>query len=250
MMAMKSLRSAAPSSYSRSAEFASADLVQQSGTLETQRALDRRTSTSSAPVEVKATSASAGVDKAAQSVKSPSRIASDKPNEATPSDSVGEIIDREDFTKLPRLLDDAYDRLDVDHAVRPAIIKPGNTWQRSRQRALTLSKEKPKVEYLSSEELNKERNAVFDLLDALTRSGALPIEDASLHIVIGATHSFEETVMNTVVQRNRNPIEAMERSSLIMASTLFGAPSAMALVQAAKVDLLKETAPALMAVEN
>eukprot|EP01035_Chromulina_nebulosa_P022605 gene22605-29266_t len=120
--------------------------------------------------------------------------------------------EKEDCTKLPSKLEEAFNRLDVDHAVRPTIIKPGDQWQRARQRAFIISTEKPKMELLSFEDLDKERNAVFDLLDALTRSGALPIEDAAVHIVIGASHSFDDTVMNTVVQHNRKPIESIERS--------------------------------------
>ena len=146
----------------------------------------------------------------------------------------------EDYTKLPSRLDDAFDRLDEDHAVRPAIIKPGDQWQRARQKALILSKDKPNTEQLSSEDLSKERHAVFDMLDALTRSGALPIENAEVHIVIGAIHRFDNTVINTVVQRNMNPIESMERSSLIMASTLFQAPSIDAIVQASQVGRLRK----------
>jgi len=147
----------------------------------------------------------------------------------------------EDITKLPSLLDQAFDRLDLDHAVRPAIIKPGDRWQRARQKALILSQAKPVVETLSTEDLNKERHAVFDLLDALTRSGALAIENASLHVVVGATHNFVDSLMNTVVQRNMNPIESMERSSLIMASTLFNSSSVEALVQAVHFSRLRQT---------
>lgn len=151
--------------------------------------------------------------------------------------------EEEDCTKLPSKLEEAFNRLDVDHAVRPTIIKPGDQWQRARQRTFILRTEKPKMELLSFEDLDKERNAVFDLLDALTRSGALPIEDAAVHIVIGASHSFDDTVMNTVVQHNRNPIESIERSSLIMASTIFCAPSFQALVQPPHVSRLQDTAP-------
>jgi len=153
----------------------------------------------------------------------------------------------EDYTKLPAMLDDAFDRMDADRTVRPTIIKPGDQWQRARQKALLLSDGKPMtVEQLSSEDLNKERTVVFDLLDALTRSGAIPYEDAAVHIVLGATHSFDDTLMNTVVQRNMNPIESLERSSLIMASSIFGTVPVETLVQPSQVDRLRETAGAFM----
>jgi hypothetical protein len=153
----------------------------------------------------------------------------------------GNAVEEEgdDITKLPSLLDEAFDRTDLDHAVRPVIIKPGDRWQRARQRALTLSQAEPAVENLSTEDLNKERQAVFDLLDAVTRSGALVIENASLHVVVGATRNFVDSLMNTAVQRNMNPIESMERSSLIMARTLFNSSSLEELVEAVHVSRLR-----------
>ena len=67
---------------------------------------------------------------------------------------------------------------------------------------------------------NTERKKTFDLLDALTKSGALSIDYASLHVVIAATHCFDKTLMDTVIQNNINPIEKVERSFLIIASTI------------------------------
>ena len=166
-----------------------------------------------------------------------------------------------DYTQLPALLDRAFDRWDADRAVRPTVIQPADRWQRARQKALLLTKEQAAAELLSSEDLNRERHAAFDLLDALTCSGALPMLDAALHIVVAATHNFGDTVMNTIVQRSRNPIEAVERSSLILARTLFGsaagsagagagaegaAPSASALVQPSHLGRLRDTAAALL----
>ena len=76
------------------------------------------------------------------------------------------------------------------------------------------------------EEQSKARDKCFDLLDALTKSGALSIDHAALHVVIAATHCFEKTLMNTVIQDNVNPIEKLERSSLIVASTIQNRPPA------------------------
>merc|ERR1712083_199159 len=76
-----------------------------------------------------------------------------------------------------------------------------------------------------SEEQKKEKDAAFDLLDALTKSGALPLEHASLHVVVAATHCFDKTVTETVVQDNLDPISKVERSTLIMASTVHQKPA-------------------------
>jgi hypothetical protein len=69
---------------------------------------------------------------------------------------------------------------------------------------------------------DKERRAAFDLLDALSQSGGLVLENVSLHVVIAATHSFDSTLMSCIVQKNMNPIERVERSALIMGSVLHG----------------------------
>jgi len=37
-----------------------------------------------------------------------------------------------------------------------------------------------------------------------------------------ATHAFDKTLVNTVVQENANPIEKVERTALLMASTTHG----------------------------
>jgi hypothetical protein len=62
------------------------------------------------------------------------------------------------------------------------------------------------------------------LLDALSRSGSLAISFSELHVVICATHSFEKNVMETVIEDNINPIEKLEMSTLLMASTILDIP--------------------------
>lgn len=69
------------------------------------------------------------------------------------------------------------------------------------------------------------KSQAFDLLDALSRSGALPIASAELHVMVGATHCFDKSLVETVIQDNVNPIEKLERSALIVASTIHGQPA-------------------------
>mmetsp|Transcript_75669 Transcript_75669/g.215372 ORF Transcript_75669/g.215372 Transcript_75669/m.215372 type:complete len:100 (-) Transcript_75669:1048-1347(-) len=78
---------------------------------------------------------------------------------------------------------------------------------------------------MRGDEQKAEKDKAMDLLDALTKSGAIPVENASLHIVMAATHGFDKTVVETVVQDNVSPIEKVERSTLILAQTIHDLPS-------------------------
>eukprot|EP01125_Pyxidicula_operculata_P017535 TRINITY_DN613_c0_g5_i1.p1 TRINITY_DN613_c0_g5~~TRINITY_DN613_c0_g5_i1.p1 ORF type:complete len:1046 (+),score=365.38 TRINITY_DN613_c0_g5_i1:48-3185(+) len=138
-------------------------------------------------------------------------------SESYGDDFLEEEMEIEDVSKLPSEMDKKFDELDIDSALRPTIIKPGTIWQRKSQKGLLAQ---PTEETLTDDEQQTEKNSAFDLLDAITRSGALPIEYASLHVVVAATHCFDKTLLHTVIQDNINPIEKVERSLLIVASTI------------------------------
>merc|ERR1712159_905759 len=104
--------------------------------------------------------------------------------------------------------------------------------------------ESPITSSLGKDEQKKEKDAAFDLLDALTKSGAVPVEGASLHIVVAATHCFDKTITETVVQDNVNPIDKVERSTLIMASTVHQQPPSC-LVRDNQLERLKLSSPRL-----
>merc|ERR1712066_424906 len=147
-----------------------------------------------------------------------------------------------DYTKVPQEMDKEFERLDTDGALRPTIISPGRSWTLKRQKALLA---KPSESSLGKDEQKKEKDAALDLLDALTKSGALPIEHASLHIVVAATHCFDKTVTETVIQDNANPIDKVERSTLIMATSVHKQPLA-ALVRESQLPRVGTASPMLL----
>lgn len=136
-----------------------------------------------------------------------------------PCEEEGIAPTRFDFTKYPGMLDSRFEKFDEDSALRATIINPGATWSKQFQTGLLSP---PSSQLLTATEQEQERNKAFDLLDALTRSGALPIKEAALHVVLAATHCFDKSIIDTIVQDNMNPIEKLERSNLIVATTITG----------------------------
>eukprot|EP00941_MAST-03F_sp_MAST-3F-sp1_P002491 g2491.t1 len=147
-----------------------------------------------------------------------------------------------DYTAIPKLLDARMETLDKEGSLRPTIIKAGKSWKRSSQDGL-LSK--PTMKHLNESMLKDEKNKAFDLLDALTRSGVVSIDCAELHVVMAATHCFDETLMETIVDKNTNPIERVEKSGLIVTSTIQGR-KAVELVQPNQMERLTKLAPLLL----
>jgi hypothetical protein len=127
--------------------------------------------------------------------------------------------DAVDYTRLPGELDKKFEALDVDGALRATIINPGDAWTRTAQKGLLSAAKTARV---SPAEQKTDKHRAFDLLDALTKSGALSVDDASLHVVLAATHCFDRTLLDTVIQDNINPIEKVERSLMIVGTTVHG----------------------------
>ena len=122
-----------------------------------------------------------------------------------------------DVTTMPKKLNQVLEQYDDDSAVRTATIKTGDAWKRKRQENILT---KLLESNLTEDDRRIEKNKAFDLLDAVSRSGSLPLLAAELHVIMGVTHCFEDSVMETVIQKNMNPIEKMERSALIVAATI------------------------------
>lgn len=142
----------------------------------------------------------------------------DNDNKISPLEEKGLV-----FAAMPKILDQAIELHDKNAALRSTTIETAvDNWNRIRQENL-LSK--PKQSCLSKAVIASEKSRAFDLLDALSRSGSLDIPFSDLHVLICVTHGFEKSVMDTVIEDNINPIEKLEMSTLLMASTILGVPS-------------------------
>ncbi|KAJ9471594.1 hypothetical protein DIPPA_28425 [Diplonema papillatum] len=146
-----------------------------------------------------------------------------------------------DVSEFPNALEKQFDFFSDAACIRPTIIKPADSWTKRYQPKLLSD---VKTSNVGSDQQTKEKNRAFDLLDALTRSGVLTIEESSMHIVLGATHCFDETLVDTLVKKNVNPIEHVERSMLIVAATLFG-QQPQDLVKDAVIDRVEKYSPML-----
>ena len=139
------------------------------------------------------------------------------PPTATPPTEL-EVRRIDDYTKLPLVLDKCFEELRVDGAVRASVLTVGETWTKTSSGYLRDRS----VSTLNAEEQSSERAKALDLLDVLTRSGALAVDHVSMHVLYSFCHCFDKSVLSTVVEDNVNPIEQVERAILILCSTLHG----------------------------
>jgi len=167
----------------------------------------------------------------------------ERPKSELQEQEVDEAVAGVDFTQFPTTLNKRMEKLDVDDAVRPTIVHPGSTWTKRAQASLLAV---PSSSALGEEQQRTERNTAYDLLDALSRSGSLPIEHASLHVLVASTHCFVQTLLSTLVEGNVNPIEKFERSTLIVATTIHE-QDADALVRPERREAAAAASPALFA---
>jgi len=158
-----------------------------------------------------------------------------------PADAPAEENIEINVTQLPAQLDRNFETLDTDAALRSSIIKVGDQWKKTHQPSFLTD---PKELLLHGDSIRDEKNKAFDLLDALSKSGVLDIDNTSFHVVLASTHSFDDTLMDTLIRRNVNPIAKVERSALIVASTIHKTP-AKELIQLQCLDKVQETSPQL-----
>ena len=152
-----------------------------------------------------------------------------------------------DFTAVPRLLNSAIEEQSEGAAVRSTNVKLADEWIRNRQENLLT---KPARSFLGAERINTESNKAFDLLDALSRSGSLPVPFSELHVIVSVTHCFDKDVIGTIIQDNINPIEKLEMSTLLVGSAIHGVPVTRLVRDKAELPRLKGSFPKLVANES
>jgi len=137
------------------------------------------------------------------------------------SDMINKLNLDNDLSMVPKQLNTQFEKFGNDEkyggTLRSTVIKTGECWTK-KYKPNILSK--PESTLLKLKEHKEEKHKALDLLDALSRSGTLPIRCAELHVVVASTHCFGKSVINTVVQDNINPIEKIERSNLLVASVI------------------------------
>ena len=64
--------------------------------------------------------------------------------------------------------------------------------------------------------------------------------------IIAVTHCFDDSLVDTVVRKNVNPIEKLELSSLVVASTVQGVPADQLVRRDQYIRVSTYSAPALL----
>ena len=116
------------------------------------------------------------------------------------------------------------------NCLRPTKITAGETWRKTSQKGLLSS---PITTTFTTQAQATERSKAFDLLDALSKSGANTLTHCTLHVMVGATQCFDRDLMATLVRDNINPIARSETAELIVAGALFDKSSPDELVTSA-----------------
>jgi len=173
------------------------------------------------------------------------------PTQPTISNEVNELQDtrlHNDLTKMPKRIDARFEQISKDDVyggtVRSTTLKTNDHLWTKKFQANLLSTQQSVA--LNSTMLKTEKDKAFDLLDALSRSGSLPIAFAELHVIVASTHCFEKSVVNTVVRDNVNPIEKIETSNLLLASVIHNVSLKELLRKEEEIERIANVSPSLI----
>ncbi len=122
-----------------------------------------------------------------------------------------ELVRSCDATSMGQAMNNLLDR--SGSSLRQTVLHVDSRWIREESGFLGATK---RVE-LGRDEIAAERNTCFSLLDSLSNGGCLSLgNEAELHVIFATMHQYEKSIMETVVQDSRNPIEELEHDWSLM----------------------------------
>ena len=147
------------------------------------------------------------------------------------------------WTQFPQTLDKVCGALGADAAALcPTRVEVGDTWIKTHAPNILAPITRVSVD---AEKQKVAKRGAFDLIDALTRTGALPFDDAKLHIMMITTQNFSSTLVDTCIIENVDPIQRVERAMMLVGANLFKPTKVSELVKpqhAARFALLDQQA--------
>eukprot|EP01060_Flectonema_neradi_P001170 TRINITY_DN1069_c1_g1_i6.p1 TRINITY_DN1069_c1_g1~~TRINITY_DN1069_c1_g1_i6.p1 ORF type:complete len:944 (+),score=222.58 TRINITY_DN1069_c1_g1_i6:428-3259(+) len=159
------------------------------------------------------------VDKVQDNNKDQDTREDEEGGESKPTAIESAATDKWDFSKIPSILEQKFSSTtETAAALRPVTLKTGDCW--SKLAFSSILDSRGEVASLSGLSLKSEKEAAFNLLDALTKSGTVAVKEVSVSILFGFSHSWAESILKTVAKRNRNPLEIAANTALELARTL------------------------------
>jgi uncharacterized protein (DUF1499 family) len=142
-----------------------------------------------------------------------------------------------EYTKISTAIDLVMDKYVSN--VRPVIIKQSGIINHTFSKSL-LSR--PSSTNLYDKEKKAQHDKALELLDCLSRSGELDMLDSQVHVVYAIQQGFDDTVMDTIICKNENPIVKMEKSMVLLGRVIHQLPIEQLLLPS-KVDAVKRSLP-------
>ena len=118
------------------------------------------------------------------------------------------------ITEISRKLNAKIKALKSKH-LQLTAIEAGEKWVQK-----NLMSQKSQIKVLEKSEQEANTRKALDLLDSLSRSGSLPLKFAELHAIVGVTHCFSQSMMDTLVLDNVDPVKELSDSTLLLSSII------------------------------
>eukprot|EP01060_Flectonema_neradi_P010865 TRINITY_DN1793_c2_g1_i2.p1 TRINITY_DN1793_c2_g1~~TRINITY_DN1793_c2_g1_i2.p1 ORF type:complete len:890 (+),score=147.47 TRINITY_DN1793_c2_g1_i2:152-2821(+) len=114
-----------------------------------------------------------------------------------------------DYSSIPAKLEKRFAEITTPGSnVRPVIITPDPSgWSQSTHPSI-LSTTPPPLKKLLQSDIKRAKQSAFDLIDAITKSGSVPLCETSLHVLFGFNNNWNDGVIQSAAKHNINPLNA------------------------------------------